>query len=96
MTRYFPGLGEEGKRFVGYVRVTNEHYYPHKPDEPGTHWFDTMSGALKYLLLGDTERGHLIVQERGEAIRTGNMPTSTGFRSVTDAINDRRASQQWK
>lgn len=61
-------------------------------DEP-SHWFNTSTKAIRFLVTGERESGHLIVETRGDAAHQRNVPAPsiddviTAARGATPTIN---------
>lgn len=56
-------------RLIGFVTKRGSQYHPEFTGAPGTHWFPTLTSALRYLVTRTPgEDGHLVVAERGDAI----------------------------
>ena len=75
---YRESFTREGRalRFLGSVKAVNDRYYPRREHERATHWYSTLTAAVKALLAPElAEGGHPVAPPT--QVTTGNAAPSS-------------------
>lgn len=87
----FKGIVRRDADVIGYVTKRGKEYHPEFLNSPGTHWFPTITSALRYIVTQvPDESGHLIVTERGDAIGQHNAPTIIPLKNIFESVTEAR------